>query len=197
MSEKSKINAEIIRSKRKSLALQISDDGHLIVRVPLRCTNKDIINFIERNAEWIDIHTEKVKKRNRELEQLSPFSKQDIDNMAQKAMEIIPQRVKYYAQLLGVTYGRITIRNQKTKWGSCSASGNLNFNCLLMSAPQEVLDSVIVHELCHRLYMNHSKDFYAAVYRTFPDYDKWNKWLKDNGNLLIQRMIIGSKNSEN
>ena len=60
MSEKSKINAEIIRSKRKSLALQISDDGHLIVRVPLRCTNKDIINFIERNAEWIDIHTEKV-----------------------------------------------------------------------------------------------------------------------------------------
>ena len=197
MSEKSKINAEIIRSKRKSLALQISDDGHLIVRVPLRCTNKDIINFIERNAEWIDIHTEKVKKRNRELEQLSPFSKQDIDNMAQKAMEIIPQRVKYYVQLLGVTYGRITIRNQKTKWGSCSASGNLNFNCLLMSAPQEVLDSVIVHELCHRLYMNHSKDFYAAVYRTFPDYDKWNKWLKDNGNLLIQRMIIGSKNSEN
>ena len=197
MSEKSKINAEIIRSKRKSLALQISDDGHLIVRVPLRCTNKDIINFIERNAEWIDIHTEKVKKRNRELEQLSPFSKQDIDNMAQKAMEIIPQRVKYYAQLLGVTYGRITIRDQKTKWGSCSASGNLNFNCLLMSAPQEVLDSVIVHELCHRLYMNHSKDFYAAVYRIFPDYDKWNKWLNDNGNLLIQRMIIGSKNSEN
>ena len=117
--------------------------------------------------------------------------------MAQKAMEIIPQRVKYYAQLLGVTYGRITIRNQKTKWGSCSASGNLNFNCLLMSAPQEVLDSVIVHELCHRLYMNHSKDFYAAVYRIFPDYGKWNKWLKDNGNLLIQRMIIGSKNSEN
>ena len=108
--------------------------------------------------------------------------------MAEKALKLIPERVRHYAQLLGVTYGSITIRNQKTKWGSCSSKGNLNFNCLLMAAPPEVVDSVVVHELCHRLHMNHSKEFYAEIYRIFPEYDKWDKWLKENGTLLIRRM---------
>ena len=66
---------------------------------------------------------------------------------------------------------------------------NLNFNCLLMLAPPEVIDSVVVHELCHRKEMNHSPRFYAEVYRVFPEYDKWNKWLKENGGSLLSRMI--------
>ena len=111
--------------------------------------------------------------------------------MARKASEIIPQRVRYYAEKLGVTYGRITIRNQKTKWGSCSSKGNLNFNCLLMAAPPEVLDSIIVHELCHRIHMDHSKNFYNEIYRVFPEYDKCDRWLKDNGGSLIKRMVMG------
>ena len=194
MSETGKIteNAELIRSRRKTLALQIADDGHLIVRAPLRCSQKDIIVFIEKSEEWICRHTAKAEQRIRELEQLPPFSADDIKEMAQKAVEIIPERVRYYAELLGVTYGRITVRNQKTKWGSCTSKGNLNFNCLLMSAPPEVLDSVVVHELCHRLHMDHSRSFYAEVYRVFPDYDKWNRWLKDNGSLLIRRMTAGT-----
>ena len=97
--------------------------------------------------------------------------------------------MKFYAEKIGVTYGRITIRNQKTRWGSCAANGNLNFNCLLMATPVEVIDSVVVHELCHRRHMNHSKEFYGEIYRVYPDYDKWNKWLKDNGGLLIKRML--------
>ena len=185
--------AEIIRSRRKTLALQIADDGHLIVRANLRSSNKDIIAFIEKNEKWINTHTAKVQQRNRELEQTEPFTEQDIHDMAEKALAMIPERVKYYAEKLGVTYGRITIRNQRTKWGSCTSKGNLNFNCLLMAAPSEVLDSVVVHELCHRLYMNHSREFYAEVYRIFPDYDKWNKWLKDNGVFLIRRMTAGAK----
>ena len=187
--EKNIKTAEIIRSKRKTLALQIADDGHLVVRAPMRCPNRDIASFIEKSEKWIQTHTAKIIQRNRELEQLEPFTEQDIRNMAQQAVEVIPKRVKFYAEKLGVTYGRITIRNQKTKWGSCTSKGNLNFNCLLMAAPSEVLDSVVVHELCHRLHMNHSKEFYAEIYRVFPDYDKWNKWLKDNGGLLIKRMI--------
>ena len=182
------LNKELIRSKRKTLALQIADDGHLIVRAPLRMPEKEIDSFIEKNRKWIETHAAKVQQTNDELQKLELFSIQDIEEMAQKALEVIPGRVKLYAAKLGVTYGRITIRNQKTKWGSCTSTGNLNFNCLLMAAPPEVLDSVVVHELCHRLHMNHSKEFYAEVYRLFPEYDKWNRWLKDNGALLVKRM---------
>ena len=113
---------------------------------------------------------------------------EEIRALAAKALEVIPERVAYYAPLMGVTYNRITIRNQKTRWGSCSSKGNLNFNCLLMLCPPEVIDSVVVHELAHRTEMNHSKRFYAHVLRVYPDYYKWNKWLKENGPALIRRM---------
>ena len=101
---------------------------------------------------------------------------------------MIPDRVAYYAEKMGVTYGSITIRNQRTRWGSCSAKGNLNFNCLLMLAPPEVLDGVVVHELCNRIEMNHSKKFYEEVLRVYPEYRKSEKWLKENGRALLRRM---------
>ena len=185
-------NAEVIRSKRRTIAIQIATDGHLIVRSPLRLPNKDIAAFIDKNRGWIEKHAAKVARANSELAKLEPYSATDIEAMAQRALQVIPGRVKHYAAELGVSYGRITIRNQKTKWGSCTSKGNLNFNCLLMEAPPEVLDSVVVHELCHRLYMDHSKAFYAEVYRVFPDYDRWDRWLKENGPLLIRRMQAGS-----
>ena len=112
----------------------------------------------------------------------------ELNELKRKAKSIIPERAAYYAALIGVSYGRISIRSQRTKWGSCSAKGNLNFNCLLMLAPPEVLDSVVVHELCHRKEMNHSKQFYDEVLRVFPEYKKWNKWLKDNGAALMARL---------
>ena len=186
-------DAEIIRSRRKSAALQISDEGKLIVRVPLWYSDRDISEMIEKNRKWIEVHTAAAMKRNSELEQLEPFTADELEEMAQKALRVIPEKVRYYAEKLGVTYGRITIRNQKTRWGSCTAKGNLNFNCLLMAVPEEVLDSVVVHELCHRLHMDHSKAFYKDVYRVFPEYDRCNKWLKENGKLLIGRMLAGMK----
>lgn len=184
-------NSELIRSKRKTLALQIHNDGHLIIRAPLTYPKNEILSFIAKHKNWIESNTEKIKRDNDRLKNLEPFSAQDIKDMARKASEIIPQRVRYYAEKLGVTYGRITIRNQKTKWGSCSSKGNLNFNCLLMAAPPEVLDSIIVHELCHRIHMDHSKNFYNEIYRVFPEYDKCDRWLKDNGGSLIKRMVMG------
>ena len=95
------------------------------------------------------------------------------------------RKVEYFAPIVGVSYGRITIRNQKTRWGSCSSKGNLNFNVALMRAPIEVLDYVVVHELCHRLYLNHSKDFWKEVERVLPDYRLREKWLKENGTRLM------------
>jgi predicted metal-dependent hydrolase len=82
----------------------------------------------------------------------------------------------------------VTIRHQKTKWGSCSGKKNLNFNCLLLLTPTEVMDSVIIHELCHLKYMNHSKEFYNEVLRVCPNYKQYDRWLKQNGGGIIRRL---------
>lgn len=115
------------------------------------------------------------------------MSEQELQDLADCAGEEIPRRVAYYAPLVGVSYGKITIRCQKTRWGSCSAQGNLNFNCLLLLAPPEVLDSVVVHELCHRKQMNHSGMFYEEVLRVYPQYPSCHRWLKENGDALLAR----------
>ena len=194
MSEKKTVAAggismeyKIIKSNRKTLALEIRKDG-LVVRAPIRATYKEINEFVSKHKRWIEKHLLKIKEQEKALDGIEPLSMSDIQALADKALAVIPGRVKYFAEKIGVTYGRITIRNQRSKWGSCSAKGNLNFNCLLMLAPPEVLDSVIVHELCHRKEMNHSDKFYAEVLRVFPDYRKWDKWLKENGGLIIMRM---------
>ncbi len=111
----------------------------------------------------------------------------EMELLTHQAKTLIPQRVEYYARKLNVTYGKITIRNQKTRWGSCSSKGNLNFNVNLMRAPLPVIDSVVVHELCHRKEMNHSRNFYKLVYDCYPEYDKWHGWLKKNGSSLLKR----------
>ncbi len=179
---------KIIRSMRKTLGLEISPNG-VIIRAPLHAKDEVIKQFVQKHQSWIEKNLEKVNSQQEKAQSLSPLTKEEIKALAEKAKEVIPERVSYYAEKIGVTYGKITIRNQKTKWGSCSNRGNLNFNCLLMLAPPEVLDSVVVHELCHRKEMNHSDNFYAEVLRIYPDYFIWNKWLKDNGGVLIRRMI--------
>ena len=175
---------EVIRSNRKTMAVEIKLNK-LIIRAPMQATNEDINRFMLQNKTWIDKHLAKARAQQQAAAAIKQLSMDEIRHLADKALEIIPERVKYYAPLVGVTYGRITIRNQHSKWGSCSSKGNLNFNCLLMLAPPEVIDSVVVHELCHRKEMNHSERFYAEVLRVFPDYHRWDQWLKDNGSILM------------
>ena len=177
----------IIRSNRKTVAAQITAEG-VVIRAPQRCTDKEIAAFVEKNRDKIERYLERANARRESLPDAPPLTMEEIQKLADEALSVIPQRVKYYAPLVGVTYGRITIRNQKSRWGSCSAKGNLNFNCLLMLAPKEVIDSVVVHELCHRKAMDHSPQFYAEVRRVFPDYDKWNGWLKEHGPAIMKRM---------
>ena len=171
---------KIIRSRRKTLGLEVNAEG-VIVRAPLRISEAEIERFVKQRAGCIEKNLKKIEERKRALADIEPLAAEDIKELAERAIKVIPGRVEYYAKMLGVTYGRITIRNQRSKWGSCSSKGNLNFNCLLMLTPPEVIDSVVVHELCHRKEMNHSDRFYAEVLRVFPDYYKWNKWLKENG----------------
>lgn len=176
----------LVKSERKSVSIQIKPDGQIVVRAPKRMSVRDIHKLVREKESWIRRHMDAVAEQTEEA--VDYLTREEIQTLANQALKVIPERVRFYAPKVGVTYGRITIRNQKTRWGSCSSKGNLNFNCLLMLTPKEVIDSVVVHELCHRKEMNHSKKFYDEVYRVFPEYDKWDKWLKQNGKNLIRRM---------
>ena len=176
---------ELIRSARRTIAVEIRN-GRVIVRAPMRMSKVEIERLVASKADWINKHLEASKQR--QSVPVQPFTAAEIQQLADAALLDIPQRVRKYAAIVGVTVGRITIRNQKTRWGSCSSKGNLNFNCLLMLCPEEVRDYVVVHELCHRKELNHSPRFWNEVARVMPDYAARRKWLKDNGAALIRRL---------
>ena len=183
------MEVKIIRSNRKTVSIQVNQDLSITVRAPQRVTQKEIKRILEKNDSWIQKHIEMLREKQAEAEDVKKLTAEEIKTLAEQALKLIPQRVEYFARQVGVTYGRITIRNQKTRWGSCSSKVNLNFNCLLMLAPTEILDYVVVHELCHRKEMNHSKAFWTEVEKVLPDYRQSVQWLKENGNQIMQRNI--------
>ncbi|MDO4178786.1 MAG: SprT family zinc-dependent metalloprotease [Phascolarctobacterium sp.] len=176
----------LVRSARRSLGVIIKD-GQVIVRAPNHVSQKEIEHFLENHQAWVEKHLALNQKQMAESQKLGKLSHEELQKLADEALKYIPQRVKYFAPIVGVKYKKITIRNQKTRWGSATAQGNLNFNCLLMLAPKEVIDSVVVHELCHLIEMNHSPRFYAEVLRVMPNYYEAHKWLKENGTMLMER----------
>lgn len=178
---------KVIKSDRRTVGYGIVD-GEVIIRVPKRMRNTDVKRFVSEYSEKIRKMLEKYSERQRKYADITPFTDGEIKELTERARLIIPKRVAYYAELVGVQYGRVTIRCQCTRWGSCSAKGNLNFNCLLMLAPPEALDSVVVHELCHIKEMNHSARFYSEVLRVMPTYRESHRWLKENGEYLMKRL---------
>ena len=178
------MKVEVVRSRRRTLCASVKD-GVLTVRAPLFSSDADIARFLEKHRAAIDKLAKRAEQFEREKAAVRKLSTSEIDALYEKARAVVPERVAHFAPLVGVTYGRITIRRQRSRWGSCSSKGNLGFNCLLMLTPPEVIDSVVVHELCHRKEMNHSRRFYAEVLRVFPDYRKADKWLKENGKLIL------------
>ena len=182
------MDVRVIRSRRKTVALQVLGLNDVVVRAPMRMSNREIEEFVQQNMDWIQKNLKKVAENQKEEEEIVPMTEAEVRELAERATQLIPERVKHFAPLVGVTYGRITIRNQKSRWGSCSAKGNLNFNVGLLLAPPEVLDYVVVHELCHRKEMNHSPKFWAEVSKLIPDYKLHEKWLKDNGRAIIKKI---------
>ena len=176
------ITYRVLRSQRRTTAIEIGHDGTVLVRCPHRMPDAQIRELIRNKASWIQ------KKLAVQPVQENPMTEREMRNLANHARKYISARVEYYSNQIGVTYGRIAIRHQKTRWGSCSSKGNLNFNCLLMLAPEQVIDYVVVHELCHRIHMNHSDAFWARVKEIMPDYAHWRKWLKDNGRKLLSQL---------
>ncbi len=173
----------VIRSKRKTVAVEISRQGEVLVRAPERMPAEEISAFVVSRQQWIRRHMEKAQaRREHPVQKLSGERLRQLNSLA---AVVIPACVKRYAARMGVTYGRVTIRCQKTRWGSCSSKGNLNFNCLLMLAPPEVLTYVVVHELCHRIEPNHSAAFWTEVEKVLPDYRIQRDWLKEHGAELM------------
>lgn len=177
---------EIRRSRRRTMSLEVTPNGCVLLRAPYGMPEAEIRRFVAQKADWIQKHVDKAMERNRQLSRLRKLTPDDLQVLADQALEILPKKVAYYARIMGVTYGRITIRNQRSLWGSCSAKGNLNFNCLLMLTPEAVQDYVVVHELSHRREMNHSERFWRQVEAILPDYREARKWLKEQGTLLIR-----------
>ena len=174
----------MIRSARRTLALEIAGDT-ILIRAPLHMSEQRIRTMVQEKEPWIRTHLIRLERMRQEAG--APLTKAELQDLKQRGKTVFARRAAYYAEKIGVTYGTITVRAQKSRWGSCSVSGNLSFNCLLLLAPPEVLDSVVVHELCHRLHMNHSPAFYQEVLRVFPEYRKHNAWLKQHGAALLLR----------
>jgi len=182
------INYIIKKSNRRSLSMHVTDEHTVLVKAPKGTPTYVVEEFIKEKKDWIVNQITRIENQTKLASSLGPLTQEDIKAIKKKAKVLIPERVEHYAKLSGITYKKIFIRLQKTRWGSCSAEGNLNFNCLLALMPMEILDSVVVHELCHRRHMNHSRAFYTEVLSIFPDYKKCNKWLKQNGPAYFKRI---------
>lgn len=178
------ISYRLIRSSRRTVSLEVRPDGSILVRAPRRLSERAIREFVQSKEHWLRQKLQKIESRPAGTQ----LTCEELDALKAQAKADLPHRAARFAALADVSYGRITIRAQKTRWGSCSRAGNLNFNCLLMLCPAEVRDYIVIHELCHRKEMNHSPRFWAAVERICPDYRTHRQWLKDNGAALIARL---------
>lgn len=189
---------QLIRSARKTVAIQITREGAIVVRAPRRCPQTFIDAFVMEKQAWIQRKQQERERKEAERQQeqgsgrrdgaafLLPRTPQEEAVYRAQAAEVFERKAAYYAARMGVTYNRIAIRDQKTRWGSCSSKGNLNFNWRLVLAPVPVLDYVVIHELAHRREMNHSARFWDIVREMMPDYQTHRRWLRDHGGSLLR-----------
>jgi len=233
--EGEEIKYTLIKSKRKTVALKITNEGEVVVSAPLRASNKAIEDIVLKKAKWI-AEKLKVVKENQSKVKKSEFingatisllgkeykliveevlikgasvkfdgsvfnvrvnnalnneGKQQFIKevltlwMRKKAKEVFEERTRYYANEIKLYPKKITIKEQKTLWGSCSSKDNINFNWRLIMAPIEILDYVVVHELCHLKHRNHSKEYWDFVEAAMPEHEERRQWLKVNGGILI------------
>ena len=218
---------QLIRTRRKSIALIVQRDGSLIVRAPLRSSDKQIITVVNSKSEWIKAKQELVKAvyppfapkeyvngegfwflgkihKLEILESQRPAlllngtfrlarralvraEKTFTDWYKARALQVITERVQWYAAKHGLKYGQIKITSARTRWGSCNFRGTLSFSWRLVMAPVPVIDYVVVHELAHTVEKNHSKKFWARVQIIMPDYRNRIEWLDKNGHLFNLR----------
>ena len=167
---------ELIRSRRRTLALEITRDCRVLVRAPMNASQRQIETFVARHTDWIAKHLERQRLR---AEQAPPApTAEDIAALKAKAAAILPEKVAFWSQKTGLTPTGIKITTAQKRYGSCSPRNSLCFSCFLMNYPEEAIDLVVVHELCHIREKNHSSRFYALLEHYLPDHKERKKLLK-------------------
>lgn len=165
----------LIRSRRRTLAVEISRDCRVIVRSPLRTPTTVIDAFVSQRRDWIETH---LQRRREYVQTHPPLAAEEVEALRRRAKEDLPPRVAHWAAIMGLTPTGIKITAARTRYGSCSGKNSLCFSLYLMQYPEEAIDAVVVHELAHIRHKNHSPAFYAEVERWLPDYRQRAQLLK-------------------
>ncbi|MEG1658612.1 MAG: SprT family zinc-dependent metalloprotease [Oscillibacter sp.] len=165
---------EIIRSGRRTLALEITPDCRVLVRAPRTASAARIDGFVASHGAWIAAHLERQRQR------AAPptHDASDIAALKAQAREILPEKVARYSRQLGLFPTGIKITTARRRYGSCNAKNGLCFSCFLMDYPDEAVDLVVVHELCHIREKNHGPRFYALLAQALPDWKDRKKLLR-------------------
>lgn len=171
------IEYRLIRSNRRSLAIEVSRDLEVIVRAPYFVSIKRIEKFLIEREKWIESAKERMKAR---AENTRELSEDEILALKKEAKEYIPKKLSEFSALMNVAPKSVKITSAKTRFGSCSGKNSICFSYRLMLYPKEAVDYVIVHELAHIKHKNHSKEFYSYIEKYLPDYRERSKLLKVN-----------------
>ena len=162
-------------SNRKTVSIEITKNAEILIRAPYNTPDSFIVKTLREHEEWIVKHLKNMQTRK---DSTPTLSENEIRQIKLLAKEQLAQITSYYADIMGLKYGRITITSAKTRFGSCNCYGDICFSYRLMFYPIEVQEYVVVHELAHLVHMNHSKDFYALIQSVLPDYKKRCRYLK-------------------
>ena len=165
---------KIVYSKSKTLSLCIQDGG-LVVRAPYGLPAAKIGEAVARHRRWIDNAITRIAARE---SMTSSLTDADVLRLKREAARVLSAKTAEYAAIMGTSYNRVTVTSARTRFGSCSAKGNISYSYRLMLYPEPAIDYVVVHELAHTLEMNHSPRFWAVVEKYMPDYKDRKKLLK-------------------
>lgn len=157
----------LIRSKRKTVSIQVDVNCNITVRAPLRISQKEIDRILFEKKEWLEKTVIFQREKKKEVKE---YSADEIELLRKKAKEVIPEKVKYYSEIMQLKPVLVKINSAKKRYGSCSGTNNLNFSLYLLDKDERFIDYVVVHEIAHIKYHNHSKDFYKLIEQYMPDY---------------------------
>ena len=186
--EKLQVQMTLTRSSRKTVGLKIKNSRNITLTFPRHFTDSDIEDFLVKRRSWIDHYVQKTRMRELETGALPMLTYEELAKLGDDTLSLLMPLLDEYIPLLRVRVNRVTVKAQRTRWGSCSVRGNLNFNCLLALTPDYVQRYIVVHELCHLLNMNHSPAYWAEVARIMPDYEMAEAWIKAEGWKLFKRL---------